>query len=164
MTRQLLVPLVEDCIRMAGQHEVQVALAETTTGGKIAATIAQVAGASRFLESAIVPYGLYARTRLLGVSPLLLDQYGAVSEEAAEAMAEGLLAQSDAALVLAETGIAGPTGGSPEKPLGLVHLVVKGRWGYSVHRELRFQGNRFQIQGHIVKQGLDELFVALRSL
>ncbi|MEM7657375.1 MAG: CinA family protein [Bacteroidota bacterium] len=164
MSSHDLGSLVATCVAIADEKEVSVSLAETTTGGKIGATIAEVSGASRLLESSIVAYGFRSRIDLLGVSPDLLDQYGAVSKEAAEAMADGMLQLSNSLLVLAETGIAGPSGGTLQKPVGLVHLVVKSQRGYVRHRACQFQGNRIDIQQQIVQHSLQELLTALRAV
>ncbi len=97
-------------------------LAESCTGGLLAGLITEIPGASKVLERGYVTYSNRAKEEDLGVAASLLDRFGAVSPEVARAMAEGALAHSAATIALAVTGIAGPDGGSAEKPIGLVHF------------------------------------------
>lgn len=115
-----------------------IATAESCTGGLIAASLAAVPGASAALERGFVTYSNEAKSELLGVPPELIAQRGAVSREVAVAMAEGALKHSRAHLAVAVTGIAGPDGGSDEKPIGLVHLAAARRDGPRLHEERRF--------------------------
>lgn len=121
----LAAKLVDQCTA-AG---VRVATAESCTGGLVAAAITEVSGASAIFDWGVVSYSNFAKTNLLGVSPSLLSEHGAVSEQVAVAMAEGALARSGADIAVAVTGIAGPAGGSEAKPVGLVHfsIAAKGR-------------------------------------
>ncbi|KQT48697.1 damage-inducible protein CinA [Aureimonas sp. Leaf454] len=102
----------------------RVATVESCTGGLIAGAITDIAGSSAVFEMGFVTYSNAAKTRLVGVSSELLSSVGAVSEAVARAMAEGGRARSDADAVIAVTGIAGPGGGSAEKPVGLVHFAL----------------------------------------
>ncbi|OQW62127.1 MAG: damage-inducible protein CinA [Proteobacteria bacterium HN_bin10] len=139
--------LLGDC-RTRG---LRIATAESCTGGLIAATLAAVPGASAVLERGFVTYSNEAKADMLGVPPELIRQYGAVSKEVAIAMAEGALAHSRADVAVAVTGIAGPDGGTPEKPVGLVHLAAARRGGALVHEEKRFgELGRHQIQSETV--------------
>ena len=99
-----------------------VALAESCTGGLIAERLTSVPGSSRYLLGGIVAYSNAVKEKILGVSSKLLEQYGAVSEQTALAMAKGVREIIGADLGLSVTGIAGPDGGSPEKPVGLVYI------------------------------------------
>lgn len=112
--------------------------AESCTGGLIAASLAAVPGASAVLERGFVTYSNEAKTELLGVPADLIAVRGAVSREVALAMAEGALKHSPAHIAVAVTGIAGPGGGSAEKPVGLVHIAVARREGPRLHEEKRF--------------------------
>lgn len=103
------------------------ATAESCTGGLIAATLTAVAGSSDVLDRGFVTYSNRAKSEVLGVPEALITRRGAISAEVARAMAEGALERSSAALTVACTGIAGPGGGSAEKPVGLVHLAVAGQ-------------------------------------
>jgi len=124
-----------DTCREAG---IKVATAESCTGGLVAAALVDIAGSSDVFERGFVSYSNAAKETMLGVPRAVLHCYGAVSREAAEAMAAGALANSPAHLVVAITGIAGPTGGSDDKPVGLVHFAAAARDGRLIHREKRF--------------------------
>ena len=112
--------------------------AESCTGGLIAAALTEIPGSSDVLERGYVTYSNAAKEVDLGVSAAILNRDGAVSEQAARAMAEGALKASPADLAIAVTGIAGPDGGSVEKPVGLVHFAAARRGGKTLHREVRF--------------------------
>lgn len=103
------------------------ATAESCTGGLIAAVLTSIAGSSDVIERGFVTYSNAAKTDLLGVPPDLIARHGAVSEQVARAMAEGALAHSRADVAVSVTGIAGPGGGSAEKPVGRVHLACARR-------------------------------------
>ncbi|MEX0589833.1 MAG: CinA family protein [Xanthobacteraceae bacterium] len=112
--------------------------AESCTGGLIAAAITDIPGSSDVLERGFITYSNAAKESDLGVPAQTLSRHGAVSEATARAMAEGALNASPADLSVAVTGIAGPTGGSAEKPVGLVHFAAARRDGSVLHREVRF--------------------------
>jgi nicotinamide-nucleotide amidase len=136
----------EDDLHEAAQHlldtcrarGLKVATAESCTGGLVAATLIDIPGSSDVFDRGFVSYSNPAKETMLGVPRALLQRYGAVSREAAEAMAAGALGNSPADLVVAVTGIAGPGGGSEEKPVGLVHFAAATRDGRMIHREKRF--------------------------
>ena len=102
------------------QHSWSVALAESCTGGLVCASLTEIAGSSAWFERGYITYSNQAKSECLGVSAELIGSFGAVSEEVAKAMAEGTLKNSASNLAIAITGIAGPTGGSLEKPVGTV--------------------------------------------
>jgi nicotinamide-nucleotide amidase len=112
------------------------ATAESCTGGLVAALLTEVPGSSAVVEAGFVTYSNGAKSALIGVPAALIEAHGAVSEPVARAMAEGALSHSTAAIAVAITGIAGPSGGSPEKPVGLVHfaLAERGRSTRTVQR------------------------------
>jgi nicotinamide-nucleotide amidase len=114
------------------------ATAESCTGGLIAAVLTEVPGSSDVFERGFVTYSNVAKTELLGVPADLLVRHGAVSAEVARAMAEGALRNSPADLSIAVTGIAGPGGGTADKPVGLVRIAAARRDGPILHREMRF--------------------------
>jgi len=126
--------LIDRC-RAAG---VTLATGESCTGGLIAAILTEVPGSSDVVERGLVTYSNRAKSDLLGVPEALVDVHGAVSEPVARAMAEGVLAASPAAIAIAVTGIAGPGGGTADKPVGLVHLAVARRGGRLVHEKQLF--------------------------
>ena len=115
-----------------------IATAESCTGGLIAGCLTEVAGSSAVVDRGFVTYTNEAKRELLGVAETILKQHGAVSEPVARAMAEGALGRSNADVSVAVTGVAGPDGGTPEKPVGLVHLACARRNGETVHREMRY--------------------------
>ncbi|MEK9944506.1 MAG: CinA family protein [Alphaproteobacteria bacterium] len=112
--------VVEGCRRRGWM----VATAESCTGGLIAACLTEIAGSSVAVDRGFVTYHNDAKRDVLGVGQSLLDSVGAVSEEVARAMAEGALKASQASVAVSCTGVAGPGGGSPDKPVGLVHMAV----------------------------------------
>ena len=115
-----------------------VATAESCTAGLVAGTLAEVPGISSMLERGFITYSNQAKQDMLGVSARTLDTYGAVSRQTAEEMARGAVAHAPVDLAVAVTGIAGPDGGSAEKPVGLVHFAAATRSGQLVHAEKRF--------------------------
>jgi nicotinamide-nucleotide amidase len=118
--------------------KLMVATAESCTGGLVAGALTDIAGSSAVVDRGFVTYTNAAKQRMLGVTADTLQQFGAVSGETAEAMARGALGNSDADLTVSITGIAGPGGGSEEKPVGLVHFAAAARDGRLVRRERRF--------------------------
>lgn len=116
----------------------KLACAESCTGGLVAALLTEVAGSSDVVERGFVTYSNAAKSELLDVPAGLIAQHGAVSEAVARSMARGALIHSHADVAVAVTGIAGPGGGSAEKPVGLVHFAAARRGGNVVHCERRF--------------------------
>jgi nicotinamide-nucleotide amidase len=116
------------------ERRLVMATAESCTGGMVAAAITDIAGSSEVFDRGFVTYSNAAKTEMLGVPAALIVHHGAVSREVAEAMAAGALDQSHADISVAVTGIAGPTGGSAEKPVGLVHFACARRGFDVAHR------------------------------
>lgn len=119
-------------------RKLMVATAESCTGGLVAGALTEIAGSSAVVDRGFVTYTNEAKEQMLGVPGAILRAHGAVSRETAEAMAQGALKHSLAALVVSITGIAGPGGGTAEKPVGLVHFAAAARDGRLVHHERRF--------------------------
>jgi nicotinamide-nucleotide amidase len=133
------------------RREWTLALAESCTGGMAAQYITAIPGCSSCFECGFVTYSNDAKIELLGVNPLTLEKYGAVSEETAREMATGALARSHAHVAGSITGIAGPDGGSPEKPVGMVCFAWAGTDG-SLSSETRyFDGDRDAIRRQSVE-------------
>lgn len=126
--------------------QASVATAESCTGGLIAKLITDVAGSSQWFERGLVTYSNAAKTDLLGVPPAIFETDGAVSEACALAMARGLLAMTPADYGVAVTGIAGPGGGTREKPVGTVWIAWARRGGVVEARKFRFKGGRAGIR------------------
>ncbi len=122
--RDELVQLAQRTLDACLARRLKIATAESCTGGLLAVALTENAGSSNVFERGFVTYSNEAKQDMLGVDAGLLAAHGAVSAEVAEAMALGALAKSRAQLTLAVTGIAGPGGGSPEKPVGLVHFAL----------------------------------------
>jgi nicotinamide-nucleotide amidase len=115
-----------------------VATAESCTAGLVAGTLTEVPGTSSILDRGFVTYSNDAKRQMLGVSEASLKSHGAVSREVAQEMARGALAHAPVDLAVSVTGIAGPDGGTPEKPVGLVHFGAASRSGKFVHVEMRY--------------------------
>ena len=133
-TRALSRSLLDLC-RM---RKLKIATAESCTGGLVAAALTEVPGSSDVVDRGFVTYSNEAKHAMLGVETTKLDTFGAVSKEVAIAMAFGALEHADVDLAVAITGIAGPGGATPGKPVGLVHFAVAARDGRIVHHEQRF--------------------------
>ncbi|OJX81129.1 CinA family protein [Magnetospirillum sp. 64-120] len=147
LLNESLVSAAQAVIRHHLQTGTMVATAESCTGGLVAAALTSVAGSSAVLERGFVTYSNLAKSQMLGVAEHLIDSHGAVSDPVAKAMAEGALAHSAAQVAVSITGIAGPGGGTTEKPVGLVHFALA-RQGKptTTHRQV-FSGDRDQVRG-----------------
>ena len=128
----------EDLVLRLRTAGLMLATAESCTGGLVAGLLTEVPGSSAVLERGFVTYSNEAKTELLGVPAETIAGHGAVSRETAAAMAAGTLRHARAALAVSITGIAGPGGGSPDKPVGLVHFAFAARSGRTDERVLRF--------------------------
>lgn len=127
--------------------------AESCTGGLVAAAITDVSGSSQWFERGFVTYSNQAKSEMIGVPPELIDKHGAVSEPVARAMAEGALLNSRAQISLSITGVAGPGGGSPEKPVGMVCFAWSNRVTTLVETK-RFKGDRTQVRSQAAQHAL----------
>ncbi len=133
-----------------------IAVAESCTGGLIAERLTDVAGSSRYFIEGVVSYANESKTRTIGVEPMLLLEHGAVSAAVAEAMAEGIRKRAGTDFGLAVTGIAGPGGGSEEKPVGLVYIALASEV-LTEHRKLMLPGDRQLIRWRASQAALDLL-------
>jgi nicotinamide-nucleotide amidase len=144
----------------------RMATAESCTGGLIAAACTALAGSSEWFERGFVTYSNAAKSQMLGVDAALIDAHGAVSEAVARAMALGALQRAEVELSVAVTGIAGPAGATPDKPVGLVWLAVARRGATPADAELRslrgqFSGGRGAVREQSVAAALQLLREAL---
>ena len=145
-------------------RDLRVATAESCTGGLVAAALTEIAGSSDVVDCGFVTYSNEAKQKLLGVPAATLRRHGAVSAETAAAMAAGALKKSQADLAVAVTGIAGPGGGSKQKPVGLVYFAAASRGGQRVARERRFgKIGRVRVRLRSVAQALALLEVLAKE-
>jgi nicotinamide-nucleotide amidase len=143
-------------IDLLRERQLTLALAESCSGGLLSARLTDVPGASAVLERGVVTYANQAKVDALGVPAELLAAHGAVSEEVAAAMASGVLAAARAGVAAAITGIAGPDGGTPEKPVGLVYVAIAGAAGTRVRKNL-FPGGRELVRQQSTQVALEML-------
>lgn len=135
-------------------RSVRLATAESCTGGLIAGCLTEAPGSSDVVDRGFVTYSNAAKQQMLGVYEAMISEHGAVSQPVAVAMAEGALARSDADLAVSVTGIAGPGGGSPEKPVGLVHMAAAMTGAATVHQRHLFTGDRAAVRAATVVAAL----------
>ena len=136
----------------------KIATAESCTGGLVAGALTEIAGSSDVFDRGFVTYSNEAKQQMLGVPASTLQAHGAVSQQTAEAMARGALGAANADLVVAITGIAGPGGGGPGKPVGLVHFAAASRSGKLMHAEMRYGDiGRAEVRRRSVLQALTML-------
>ncbi|MGE3874146.1 MAG: CinA family protein [Parvibaculaceae bacterium] len=138
------------------RRRLRLATAESCTGGLIAGLLTEIAGSSDVVERGFVVYSNEAKMSLIGVPQSVIETHGAVSEATARAMAEGALRNSLADVAVSVTGIAGPGGGSPEKPVGLVHFACASHHAPTAHRRFVFaKSNRHEVRMKSVAAALD---------
>ena len=149
-----MVLIEEELSELLIAHKLTLATAESCTGGLIANLITNVSGSSKYFERGLITYSNDSKIELLNVPLKTIERFGAVSEEVAIAMARGVreLARTD--LGLAVTGIAGPTGGTPEKPVGLVYIALASENKVKPFK-FNFQGNRLEIKQQTANTALE---------
>ena len=136
-------------------RKLTIATAESCTGGLVAAALTDIPGSSDVIDRGFVTYSNDAKRAMLGVKATTLESFGAVSKETAMQMAVGALEEADVDLAVSITGIAGPGGATPGKPVGLVHFAVAARDGRIVHKECRFGAiGRSQVRARSVLEAL----------
>jgi len=144
--------------------KLMVATAESCTGGLVAGALTDIAGSSAVVDRGFVTYTNAAKHQMLGVPNETIERHGAVSRETAEAMVRGALGHANADIAVSITGIAGPGGGSADKPVGLVHFAAASRNGDLIHRERRFGDiGRGEVRRRSVLQALSMLTELARS-
>ncbi len=137
-------------------RRLKLATAESCTGGLLSALLTEISGSSAVFECGFVTYSNQAKADMLGVAPSLIEASGAVSEQVAIAMAHGAIAKSGADISVAITGIAGPTGGTREKPVGLVYIAACHKEDFSCTENI-FTGTRQQIRIAAISKALEML-------
>jgi nicotinamide-nucleotide amidase len=153
LATQWVAPLA-DALRVRGWR---LATAESCTGGLIAAACTALAGSSDWFERGFVTYSNAAKTEQLGVEVQLIAQHGAVSEPVVRAMAEGALTHSAADIAVAITGIAGPAGGTADKPVGLVWMAIAQRGAATQAERLQLNGDRATVRAATAELALQRL-------
>ena len=157
-----LTPLAQRLGQLCQQLNVEVTTAESCTGGGVASAITAVPGSSAYFTAGYVTYSNAAKTRLLGVPDAILEAHGAVSEDVVKAMVQGACRESGAELAVAVSGVAGPDGGSAEKPVGTVWLA----WGNTEQQQARcfhFSGDRQAVREQAVHEALVGLVAQLSA-
>lgn len=146
--------LAKAVLDVCQRHGVMLATAESCTGGLVSAALTAIPGSSSVVERGFVTYTNEAKHDMLGVSLALFETVGAVSEEVACAMAEGAISHSRAQVSVSVTGIAGPDGGTHDKPVGLVHLAAARLNGETRHERHVFPGDRIAVRAQAVAAAL----------
>jgi len=162
-----ILDLAAELVALCTEKEIMLTAAESCTGGLVSAAITEIPGASECLMGSFVTYSNYMKTRLLGVSEETLAEHGAVSGATVREMAAGALKATSADIGVAITGIAGPGGGSPEKPVGLVHFASARRveGAIQTHHERHYfkEGNRSDIRMAAVETALKMLILEAKN-
>ena len=153
----ILNQLSERVILACNQKNLRLATAESCTGGLISGCLTAVSGASKILYCGYVTYTNELKTKLLGVPANILTEHGAVSEIVSKSMAIGAIKSSNADISVSVTGIAGPGGGTTEKPVGLVHVSVAHKNFETLHERHLFEGDRDSIRSQTIKAALELL-------
>jgi nicotinamide-nucleotide amidase len=153
--------LIDRLFEKLKNKNMKLVTAESCTGGFLAALITRKAGASDIFDRGYITYSNQAKIDSLGVPEEIIEARGAVSEETAEAMAKGALENSEANLAVSITGIAGPSGGSDEKPVGLVYFGYALKGGSSGSIKHNFTGNRATIQAKAAETAIEHLLKIL---
>jgi len=149
-------PLEDIVGRLLTEQGLTIAVAESCTGGLIAHRLTNVSGSSTYFVGGVVAYSNEVKERVLGVSSETLSSYGAVSEECAREMARGARHLLDTDVAISSTGIAGPTGGTPQKPVGLVYVALAAQDIERCERHL-WQGNRLENKRQTSEAALEML-------
>jgi nicotinamide-nucleotide amidase len=156
-----LQDLVDQLMDLLIAKGIKLVTAESCTGGLLANTLTHKPGASQVFDRGYITYSNESKMELLGVSKDMIEQDGAVSARTAEAMALGALKNSSAGLAVSVTGIAGPSGGTPEKPVGLVHFGYALKGGSSGSVKYNFTGSRQEIQAQATLTAIKHLIRVL---
>lgn len=155
---------VRDLVRRVGRtlrdRSSTLSVAESCTGGRLGGALTSEAGASDVFWGGLIVYANEAKVCLAGVAPALIENHGAVSEAVAKALAEGIRARAATDWAIAVTGVAGPGGGTPDKPVGMVWIAVTGPPGTTA-TEHRFAGDREEVRAAAVAAALGDLLLRL---
>lgn len=148
--KQLTTVFLNNCRK----HKIRVAVAESCTGGLVSAMLTDIAGSSDVFDRGFITYANEAKQEQLGIDAALIETHGAVSAEIAQAMAEAALQRASVQLSVAITGIAGPAGGTPDKPVGLVHFACAYEGQPTLKQKQVFAGTREQIRTQAMRYAI----------
>ena len=162
MTEDDITDLARKLGRACKRRKVEISVAESCTGGGLAAAITRISGSAKWFDRGFVTYSNTAKKELLGVKQRTLKEYGAVSEPVAREMAKGVLRNSPSELAVSITGIAGPTGGTRDKPVGTVWIAWGARDGPLQSRGFQFKGDRVEVRKQSVAMAIQGLIDLLR--
>ncbi len=146
---------MQQLLALAEAKNIKISCAESCTGGVLSALFTEISGSSKVFDRGFITYSNQSKQEMLGVKPETLQQFGAVSAETAQEMAQGAIKKSTAQISIAITGIAGPEGGSEQKPVGLVYICCSGRSLFC--RKFNFFGNRTEVRMSAVREALKML-------
>lgn len=138
MPDQEMIEAAQALLDLCKRKKLTIATAESCTGGLLAATLTEIPGSSEVFDRGFVTYTNDAKQQMLGVAPMTIETYGAVSRECAEEMAKGALAHAQVSMAISTTGIAGPTGAVPGKPIGLVFFSAVSRGGRFITHDRKY--------------------------
>ena len=155
-----IMDLLIEISELLKKNKLKIATAESCTGGLIGHTLTNISGSSEYYDRGVISYSNKAKMELLGVSEKLLEKYGAVSKQVAEAMAEGIRIRSQVDIGISTTGIAGPTGGTKDKPVGLVYIGVS-TVNKTIVRRFQFHDDRLGNKNSTCKAALEMLLEVL---
>jgi nicotinamide-nucleotide amidase len=158
MADQSALDAAKALLDICSRKKLTLTTAESCTGGLVAAAISEIPGSSAVLDRGFVTYSNEAKQQMLGVTPATIDVYGAVSAECAKEMAKGALAYASVDLAVSITGIAGPTGAVPGKPIGLVYFCAASRSGHVIAHDRKYGDiGRTRVRDQSVLQALSML-------
>lgn len=148
-------------LEIAAENEMKISCAESCTGGLLSALFTEISGAAKSFDRAFITYSNEAKSEMLGVKKTTLETFGAVSFETVKEMVEGVIKNSPAKLAVAITGIAGPTGGTKDKPVGLVYIAVSNLRTKKINiRKFNFAGDRGDVRRCAVTTALDMMILS----
>jgi len=156
--------MLDELAELLIQHDAMIATAESCTGGLVAKLMTDLAGSSQWFDRGFVTYSNQAKHDMLGVPLALIEEYGAVSEPVVKAMTEGALKNSQATFALAISGIAGPTGGTPDKPVGTVCFSFQQKHQLPQVSTQLFEGDREQVRNAAAAFSIQQMLILLKNI
>jgi nicotinamide-nucleotide amidase len=154
--------LTQRIVQTLNERQWHITFAESCTGGRLAAAFTAISGVSAVFDGAVVSYANRIKTGWLGVKPVTLERHGAVSHECVREMLDGILEMAGADCAIAVSGIAGPTGGTPDKPVGTVYIGIRTPRNEEIFHCL-FTGDRISVQEQSVRFAIEKFDAMLKS-